>query len=114
MDSITLDGTTGRVIEGAVPLIQSRLTSNFTRMMTWAGEVRALKIRANADTPHDALMARDFGAQGIGLCRTEHMFFDEERIFLVRKMIVAEDGKVRDEALKRLLPIQRGDFTRNF
>ena len=114
MDSITLDGTTGKLIEGTVPLIQSRLTSNFTRMMTWAGEVRALQIRANADTPHDALMARDFGAQGIGLCRTEHMFFDEERIFLVRKMIVAEDGKVRDEALKRLLPIQRGDFIEIF
>ncbi len=114
MDSITLDGTTGRVIQGAVLLIQSGLTSNFTRMMTWAGEVRSLQIRANADTPHDALMARDFGAQGIGLCRTEHMFFDEERIFLVRKMIVAGDGKVRDEALKKLLPIQRGDFTEIF
>ena len=114
MDSITIDGTTGKLIEGAVPLIQSRLTSNFTRMMTWAGEVRALQIRANADTPHDALMARDFGAQGIGLCRTEHMFFDEERIFLVRKMIVAEDEKIRDEALKKLLPIQRGDFVEIF
>ena len=114
LDSITLDGTTGQVIKGAVPLIQSRLTSNFTRMMTWAGEVRSLQIRANADTPHDALMARDFGAQGIGLCRTEHMFFDEERISLVRKMIVAEDGKVRDEVLKKLLPIQRGDFTEIF
>jgi pyruvate, orthophosphate dikinase len=114
LDSITLDGTTGRVIKGAAPLIQSRLTNNFTRMMTWAGEVRSLQIRANADTPHDALMARDFGAQGIGLCRTEHMFFDEERIFLVRKMIVAEDEKIRDEALKKLLPIQRGDFTEIF
>ena len=114
MDSVTLDGTTGRVIKGAVPLIQSRLTSNFTRMMTWAGEVRALQIRANADTPHDALMARDFGAQGIGLCRTEHMFFDEERIFLVRKMIVAEDEKAREEALRKLLPIQRGDFSEIF
>ena len=114
LDSITLDGTTGQVIEGAIPLIQSRLTSNFTRMMTWAGEVRALQIRANADTPHDALMARDFGAQGIGLCRTEHMFFDEERIFLVRKMIVADDAKVRDEALKKLLPIQRADFAEIF
>jgi pyruvate, orthophosphate dikinase len=114
LDLITLDGTTGRVINGAAPLIQSRLTNNFTRMMTWAGEVRSLQIRANADTPHDALMARDFGAQGIGLCRTEHMFFDEERIYLVRKMIVAEDGKTRDEALKKLLPIQRGDFTEIF
>ena len=114
LDSITLDGTTGRVIKGSVPLIQSRLTNNFTKMMAWAGEVRSLQIRANADTPHDALMARDFGAQGIGLCRTEHMFFDEERIFLVRKMIVAEDEKTRDEALKKLLPIQRGDFTEIF
>jgi len=114
LDSITLDGTTGQVIKGAVPLIQSRLTSNFTRLMTWAGEVRSLQVRANADTPHDALMARDFGAQGIGLCRTEHMFFDEERISLVRKMIVAEDGKIRDDVLKKLLPIQRGDFTEIF
>ncbi|MBC8286282.1 MAG: pyruvate, phosphate dikinase [Nitrospinae bacterium] len=114
MDSISLDGTTGQVFNGAVPLIQSRLTSNFTRMMTWAGEVRALQIRANADTPHDALMARDFGAQGIGLCRTEHMFFDEERIFLVRKMIVAEDEKAREEVLKKLLPIQRADFAEIF
>ncbi len=114
LDLITLDGTTGRVIKGAPTLIQSRLTSNFTRMMTWAGEIRSLAIRANADTPHDALMARDFGAQGIGLCRTEHMFFDEERIFLVRKMILAGDRKVRDEALKKLLPIQRADFTEIF
>lgn len=114
LDSITLDGTTGKVILGTVPLIQSRLTNNFTRMMTWAGEVRALQIRANADTPHDALMARDFGAQGIGLCRTEHMFFNQERIFLVRKMILASDEKIRDEALKKLLPIQRGDFLEIF
>jgi pyruvate, orthophosphate dikinase len=114
LDWVTLDGTTGRVIKGAAPLIQSRLTSNFTRMMTWAGEIRSLEIRANADTPHDALMARDFGAQGIGLCRTEHMFFNEERIFLVRKMILAGDKKVRDEALKKLLPIQRADFTEIF
>lgn len=114
LDLVTLDGSTGRVIKGMVPLIQSRLTSFFTRMMTWAGEVRSLQIRANADTPHDALMARDFGAQGIGLCRTEHMFFNDERIFLVRKMIVAENDKVRNEALKKLLPIQRADFVEIF
>ena len=114
LDSITLDGTTGQVIKGAVPLTQPRLTNNFMRMMVWAGEVRSLRIRANADTPHDALMARDFGAQGIGLCRTEHMFFDEERIFLVRKMIIAGDGKTQEEALKKLLPIQRGDFMEIF
>ncbi len=114
LDSITLDGTTGQVIKGAVPLIQPRLTNNFLRMMDWAEEVRSLQIRANADNPHDALMARDFGAQGIGLCRTEHMFFDEERIFLARKMIIANDEKIRDEALKKLLPIQREDFTEIF
>ncbi len=107
---ITLDGTTGQVIEGLVPLIQSKLTHSFTRMVSWAEEVRSLQVRANADTPHDALMARDFGAQGIGLCRTEHMFFDEERIFQVRKMILADNDKIRNEALKKLLPIQRKDF----
>ncbi|GJL78940.1 MAG: pyruvate, phosphate dikinase [Nitrospinaceae bacterium] len=113
-DAITLDGTTGRIILGSVPLIRPRLTTNITRMMSWAGEVKSLSIRANADTPHDATVARDFGAQGIGLCRTEHMFFDEGRILLVRKMILAEDPKKREEALKKLLPIQRGDFTQIF
>jgi pyruvate, orthophosphate dikinase len=113
-ETITLDGSTGRVLLGTVPLIRPRLTSNFTRLMSWAGEVRSLKIRANADTPHDAFVARDFGAQGIGLCRTEHMFFDEGRILLVRKMILAEDSKKRAETLKKLLPIQRGDFTQIF
>jgi pyruvate, orthophosphate dikinase len=107
---LTLDGTTGRVIEGLVPLIQSKLTHSFTRMVAWAGEVRSLEIRANADTPKDAQMARGFGAQGIGLCRTEHMFFDKDHIFLVRKMILADNDKVRNEALKKLLPIQRKDF----
>jgi len=114
LDSITLDGTTGRVILGAVPLIRPRLTSNITRMISWAGENRTLKIRANADTPHDAFVARDFGAQGIGLCRTEHMFFDEGRILLVRKMILTDDPKKQAETLKKLLPIQRGDFTQIF
>ncbi|MEE9258906.1 MAG: pyruvate, phosphate dikinase [Nitrospinaceae bacterium] len=113
-DPLTLDGTSGNVIKGSLPLKQSRLTSSFTRMMHWAGEVRALKIRANADTPHDALVARDFGAQGIGLCRTEHMFFDEERISLVRKMIIADKTSEREEVLKKLLPIQRGDFIEIF
>ncbi len=110
MAPLTLDGTTGEVIEGIVPLIQSKLTGSFTRMVTWAGEARSLQIRANADTPSDALMAREFGAQGIGLCRTEHMFFDKDHIFLVRKMILADNDKIRNEALKKLLPIQRKDF----
>nr|MBC8284122.1 pyruvate, phosphate dikinase [Nitrospinota bacterium] len=90
--------------------LEGKLLMTFTRMVAWAGEVRSLEIRANADTPKDAQMARSFGAQGIGLCRTEHMFFDEERIFLVRKMILADNDKVRNEALKKLLPIQRNDF----
>jgi len=114
LETITLDGTTGRVIPGVVPLIRPRLTSNITRMMSWAGDIRTLKIRANADTPHDAFVARDFGAQGIGLCRTEHMFFEKGKILLVRKMILTRDPKKRAETLKKLLPIQRGDFTQIF
>ena len=113
-DSISLDGATGRVIKGQVKLIRPRLTSNFTKLMRWADDVRMLNVCANADTPHDAIVARDFGAQGIGLCRTEHMFFEEERIFLVRRMILADSDKVREEALKKLLPIQRADFTEIF
>ena len=113
-DYITLDGTTGQIVQGLVPLVQPKLTGYFTQLMQWADEVRTLKVRANADTPHDALVARDFGAQGIGLCRTEHMFFDEERILLVRRMIVANNTKEREEPLKKLLPIQRQDFTEIF
>lgn len=113
-DYITLDGTTGQIVQGVVPLVQPKLTGYFTQLMQWADEVRTLKVRANADTPHDALVARDFGAQGIGLCRTEHMFFDEERILLVRRMIVANNTKEREEPLKKLLPIQRQDFTEIF
>ena len=111
LSHLTLDGSAGLVIDGLVPLIQSRLTRSFTRMVTWADEVRTLKVRANADTPLDAKMARKFGAQGIGLCRTEHMFFDEERIFLFRKKILADNDKTRNEAIKKLLPIQRKDIT---
>ena len=111
LSHLTLDGSAGLVIDGLVPLIQSRLTRSFTRMVTWADDVRTLKVRANADTPLDAKMARKFGAQGIGLCRTEHMFFDEERIFLFRKKILADNDKARSEAIKKLLPIQRKDIT---
>ncbi|MDP6477889.1 MAG: pyruvate, phosphate dikinase [Nitrospinaceae bacterium] len=113
-DLITIDGSQGLVLKGKVPLTRPRLTSSFSRMMSWAGEARTLKIRANADTPHDALVARDFGAQGIGLCRTEHMFFDKERISLFRKMIISDDVDVRRKAIKRLLPIQRSDFSEIF
>ena len=111
LSHLTLDGSAGLVIDGLVPLIQSRLTRSFTRMVTWANEFRTMKVRANADTPLDAKMARKFGAQGIGLCRTEHMFFDEERIFLFRKKILADNDKARSEAIKKLLPIQRKDIT---
>ncbi len=114
LDHITLDGTTGEVVLGKVDLVQPRLTGFFTQLMSWAGKMRRLKVRANADTPHDALVAREFGAEGIGLCRTEHMFFDEDRILLVRKMILSETEKNREEALKKLEPIQRRDFTEIF
>ncbi|CAI2719565.1 pyruvate, phosphate dikinase [Nitrospina watsonii] len=114
LDPITLDGADGRVMQGQVKLVQPRVTGYFTQLMSWVDKVRNLNVRANADTAHDALVAREFGAQGIGLCRTEHMFFDEDRILLVRKMIVADKDKARDEALKKLLPIQRSDFTEIF
>ncbi len=113
-DSITLDGTSGEVFKGQVDLMQPRLTGSFTQLMSWVGKMRKLKVRANADTPHDALVAREFGAEGIGLCRTEHMFFEEDRILWVRKMILAESEKDRDVALKKLEPIQRRDFTEIF
>ena len=114
LDHITLDGTTGEVVLGKVDLVQPRLTGYFTQLMGWAGKMRRLKVRANADTPHDALVAREFGAEGIGLCRTEHMFFDEDRILLVRKMILSETEQDREESLKKLEPIQRRDFTEIF
>ncbi len=113
-DFITLDGTTGQVIQGQVPLTKPSVTSYFRQLMGWADKMRRLNVRANADTPHDASVALEFGAQGIGLCRTEHMFFNEERILLVRKMIISDKAKVREEAIKRLLPIQRSDFTQIF
>ena len=114
LDPITIDGSTGEVMLGQIPLTQPRVTSYFRQLMGWVDKMRGLNVRANADTPHDATVAREFGAQGIGLCRTEHMFFDEERILLVRKMIIADKAKVREEAIKKLLPIQRSDFVQIF
>ncbi len=113
-DPITLDGTTGQVMLGQVSLTKPSVTSYFRQLMGWADKMRELNVRANADTPHDAAVAREFGAQGIGLCRTEHMFFNEERILLVRKMIISDKAKVREEAIKKLLPIQRSDFMHIF
>ena len=114
LDTLTLDGSTGKVMRGTVKLIPPRLGLTFNQIMKWCDEARMLRVRANADTPHDALVARDFGAEGIGLCRTEHMFFNEGRILQVRAMILAENSKEREDALKKLLPIQRGDFTQIF
>jgi pyruvate,orthophosphate dikinase len=113
-DWITLDGSTGRVMLGKVKLIQPKLSGNFAQLMKWADEVRRLKVRTNADTPHDAQVARDFGAEGIGLCRTEHMFFEEERIFAVREMILSDTEDERRRALAKILPMQRGDFKEIF
>ena len=109
-DVITLDGTTGEVINGAVALKDAELTGDFGVFMGWADEVRKLRVRTNADTPHDAQVARKFGAEGIGLCRTEHMFFDPMRIKHMREMILAETEEARRAALAKLLPYQREDF----
>jgi pyruvate, orthophosphate dikinase len=109
-DIITVDGSTGEVMAGAVPTLQPELVGDFGTLMVWADGARRMKVRANAETPHDAQVARDFGAEGIGLCRTEHMFFDASRITAVRQMILAEDEKGRRVALDRLLPEQRADF----
>jgi pyruvate,orthophosphate dikinase len=113
-DIITIDGGTGQVIEGVVPMLQPELSGDFATLMGWADEVRRLGVRANAETESDAKMARKFGAEGIGLCRTEHMFFDEDRIVAVREMILADDVEGRRAALAKLLPFQRGDFTALF
>jgi pyruvate,orthophosphate dikinase len=109
-DVITLDGGTGQVFLGAVPTVPASLSGEFDELMVWADKARKLKVRANADTPLDARTARNFGAEGIGLCRTEHMFFDEERIAAVREMILAGDLVARKRAIAKLLPFQREDF----
>ncbi len=107
---ITVDGSTGRVFLGKVPTIQPTLGDDFRELMTWADEFRRLRVRANADTPHDAQVAREFGAEGIGLCRTEHMFFGDERLAAMREMILADGVGAREKALERLLPLQKNDF----
>jgi len=107
---LTLNGSTGEVIKGKVKLAQPQFTGNFKTLIGWADEIRKLKIRTNADTPKDASIARDFGAEGIGLTRTEHMFFGADRLPFVRRMIMAEDETTRQDALKHLLPMQREDF----
>jgi pyruvate, orthophosphate dikinase len=113
-DMVTIDGTTGEVMAGEVPTVQPELSGDFAALMVWADGVRRLKVRANAETPLDAKVAREFGAEGIGLCRTEHMFFDAQRITDVRQMILAEDEAGRRTALEKLLPEQRSDFVQLF
>ncbi len=109
-DFISLNGTTGEVMPGQVPLVQPQLTGSFKQVLGWADQVRRLGVRTNGDTPQDARVAREFGAEGIGLCRTEHMFFGEERLPAVREMIVAKDVAARKKALAKLLPFQKQDF----
>jgi pyruvate,orthophosphate dikinase len=111
---ITIDGTSGEVMKGEVPTIQPEFSDDFAKLMQWVDEIRTMGVRANAETPSDARTAREFGAEGIGLCRTEHMFFDAERIIHVREMIVAGDEKSRRVALDKLLPFQRQDFVELF
>ena len=113
-DVITIDGSTGQVLAGRIPMIEPTLSGEFGVLMGWADGIRKLGIRANADTPNDARVALRFGAEGIGLCRTEHMFFDEGRINAVREMILADDEHSRRSALDKLLPMQRADFTELF
>ncbi len=109
-DWLSLDGTTGSVYGEALPTTEAQVSGNFATIMQWADEIRTMKVRTNADTPHDAEVAVRFGAEGIGLCRTEHMFFDEARIPAMREMIVSKDEKSRRRALNKLLPMQRADF----
>ncbi len=111
---ITIDGSSGQVLKGSVPMTQPALSGDFGKLMAWADKTRRMTVRTNADTPQDARAARSFGAEGIGLCRTEHMFFEGDRIHIMREMILAETEKARRAALNKLLPMQRSDFTELF
>src|SRR6187455_2261395 len=113
-DIITIDGGSGQILKGAVPMLQPELSGDFANVMAWADEIRRMKVRTNAETPADARMARSFGAEGIGLCRTEHMFFEGVRIVAMREMILADTAKDRRSALDKLLPMQRADFVELF
>ena len=113
-DTITIDGSTGRIILGTVPTVKPEISGDFSKLMGWADNIRKLKVRTNSETPLDTKIARDFGAEGIGLCRTEHMFFDEERILSVREMILSKTQEDRARALEKLLPHQKRDFIEIF
>ncbi len=109
-DTVSIDGATGQVILGEVPMIDPELSSEFQELLGWADDIRTMAVRANADTPEDAAKAREFGAEGIGLCRTEHMFMAQDRLPIVQEMILAETLEEREAALEKLLPVQQGDF----
>ena len=113
-DYISVDGSTGKVYSGNIKTVEPKISGDFEIFMSWVDEVRTLCVRANADTPTDALQAKKFGAEGIGLCRTEHMFFDKDRIFAVRQMITATTNEQREKALNKILPMQRSDFEQLF
>lgn len=113
-DIVTIDGSSGQVLKGEVPMLRPELSGDFAQLMEWADRTRRMTVRTNADTPGDARAARSFGAEGIGLCRTEHMFFEGDRIHVMREMILAEDEAGRRAALDKLLPMQRSDFTELF
>ena len=113
-DTITIDGSSGRIILGKVPTVKPEISGDFSKLMGWADNIRKLKVRTNSETPLDTKTARDFGAEGIGLCRTEHMFFDEERILSVREMILSKTQEDRAKALKKFLPHQKKDFIEIF
>jgi len=113
-DIITIDGSSGEIISGEVPTVKPKMSGDFSKLMSWADSFRKLKVRTNSETPVDTKTAREFGAEGIGLCRTEHMFFDEERIVSVRQMILSKTTEDREEALKKLLPYQKNDFVEIF
>ena len=109
-DWLSLDGSTGNIYDGAMPTVDASVGGDFGRIMSWADKYRRLKVRTNADTPHDAAKARELGAEGIGLCRTEHMFFEGDRIAAIREMICSDTKEQREKALAKLLPMQQGDF----
>src|SRR6185295_15359163 len=113
-ERLTLDGSTGQVLLGAVKMLEPALSGEFATLMGWADAARRLKVRANAETPLDARTAREFGAEGIGLCRTEHMFFEGDRIVAMREMIMADTVEDRKKALAKILPMQRKDFVELF
>jgi pyruvate,orthophosphate dikinase len=113
-DTITIDGSTGRIILGEVQTVKPEISGDFSKLMSWADGFRKLNVRANSETPLDTKIARGFGAEGIGLCRTEHMFFDEERILSVREMILSKTTEDRSKALAKLLPHQKEDFIELF